>query len=49
MTDRTPYTIVGAGAIGGTLAVHLDAAGVPVQLVDADPDHVAAVRADGLR
>lgn len=49
MTDRTPYTIVGAGAIGGTLAVHLDAAGVPVQLVDADPEHVAAVRADGLR
>lgn len=49
MTDRTPYTIVGAGAIGGTLAVHLVAAGVPVQLVDADPEHVAAVRADGLR
>ncbi|MFJ3383170.1 MULTISPECIES: ketopantoate reductase family protein [unclassified Curtobacterium] len=49
MTDRTPYTIVGAGAIGGTLAVHLDAAGVPVQLVDADPEHVSAIRADGLR
>lgn len=49
MTDRTPYTIVGAGAIGGTLAVHLDAAGVPVQLVDADPEHVRAIRADGLR
>lgn len=49
MTDPTPYTIVGAGAIGGTLAVHLDAAGVPVQLVDADPEHVAAIRTDGLR
>jgi len=49
MTDPTPYTIVGAGAIGGTLAVHLDAAGVPVQLVDADPAHVAAIRQDGVR
>ncbi|WIB68134.1 2-dehydropantoate 2-reductase N-terminal domain-containing protein [Curtobacterium sp. MCBD17_035] len=46
-TDRTT-TIVGAGAIGGTLAVHLDAAGVPVQLVDADPAHVAAIRERGL-
>ncbi len=42
------YTIVGAGAIGGTLAVHLDAAGVPVQLVDADPAHVDAIRRNGL-
>lgn len=49
MTDTLPYTIVGAGAIGGTLAVHLDAAGVPVQLVDADREHVDAIRADGLR
>jgi 2-dehydropantoate 2-reductase len=43
-----PYTIVGAGAIGGTIAVHLDAAGVPVQLVDTDPVHVAAIREHGL-
>ncbi|NIJ06376.1 ketopantoate reductase family protein [Frigoribacterium faeni] len=42
------YTVVGAGAIGGTLAVHLAAAGVPVQLVDADPEHVAAIREHGL-
>ncbi|WP_212746959.1 ketopantoate reductase family protein [Sinomonas gamaensis] len=44
-----PYTVVGAGAIGGTLAVHLDAQGVPVQLVDADPAHVEAIRNKGLR
>ena len=47
-TTRAKYTIVGAGAIGGTLAVHLDAAGVPVQLVDADPAHVTAIRERGL-
>jgi 2-dehydropantoate 2-reductase len=44
-----PYTVVGAGAIGGTLAVHLHAHGVPVQLVDADPAHVEAIRSNGLR
>jgi 2-dehydropantoate 2-reductase len=49
MTDPRTYTVVGAGAIGGTLAVHLDAAGVPVQLVDADREHVDAIRAEGLR
>lgn len=43
------YTIVGAGAIGGTLAVHLHHAGADVHLVDADPDHVAAIREHGLR
>jgi 2-dehydropantoate 2-reductase len=51
-TTNTPvpakYSIVGAGAIGGTLAVHLDAAGVPVQLIDADPAHVEAIRERGL-
>lgn len=45
----SPYTVVGAGAIGGTLAVHLDAQGVPVQLVDADAAHVAAIRQNGLQ
>lgn len=48
MTEN-PYTVVGAGAIGGTLAAHLHAQGVPVQLVDADPLHVAAIRANGLQ
>ena len=45
----SPYTVVGAGAIGGTLAAHLDAQGVPVQLIDADAAHVAAIRENGLR
>lgn len=49
MTNTSPYTVVGAGAIGGTLAAHLYAHGVPVQLVDADPEHVAAIRANGLQ
>jgi 2-dehydropantoate 2-reductase len=48
MTD-SPYTVVGAGAIGGTLAAHLHAQGVPVQLVDADAHHVAAIRQNGLQ
>jgi 2-dehydropantoate 2-reductase len=48
MTDST-YTVVGAGAIGGTLAAHLHAQGVPVQLVDADAHHVAAIRKNGLQ
>lgn len=48
MTDST-YTVVGAGAIGGTLAAHLHAQAVPVQLVDADVHHVAAIRKNGLQ
>lgn len=43
------YTIVGGGAIGGTLAFHLARAGHPVTVVDADDRHVAAIRAGGLR
>ncbi|ROS51518.1 ketopantoate reductase family protein [Frigoribacterium sp. PhB24] len=43
------YTVVGAGAIGGTLAAHLHLAGVDVHLVDTDPEHVAAIRENGLR
>ncbi|GAA2211433.1 ketopantoate reductase family protein [Nonomuraea monospora] len=42
------YAIVGGGAIGGTIAFHLAEAGHEVLLVDADPAHVAAVRAGGL-
>lgn len=42
------YTVVGAGAIGGTLAWHLARAGHPVTVVDADPAHVAAIAADGI-
>ncbi|WP_328333825.1 MULTISPECIES: 2-dehydropantoate 2-reductase [unclassified Streptomyces] len=42
------YTVVGAGAIGGTLAHSLAAAGHPVTVIDTDAGHVAAIRADGL-
>jgi len=44
----TSYTVVGAGAIGGTLAWHLVRAGHDVRLVDADPAHVDALRRNGL-
>lgn len=48
MTNN-PYTVVGAGAIGGTLAAHLHAQGVPVQIVDADARHVEAIKKNGLQ
>ena len=53
MTGETPaphdiYTVVGGGAIGGTLAAHIAMAGHPVQIVDADTLHVAAIRREGL-
>ena len=41
-------TIVGAGAIGGTLGAYLARAGVPVRLVDTDSSHVAAMNERGL-
>ncbi|GAA2326645.1 2-dehydropantoate 2-reductase [Streptomyces kunmingensis] len=46
--QRAAYTVVGAGAIGGTLAFALARAGHPVTVVDADTEHVAAIRAGGL-
>ncbi|MER5388476.1 2-dehydropantoate 2-reductase [Saccharopolyspora sp. NPDC002686] len=46
MTDA--YTVVGGGAIGGTLAYSLAQAGHPVTIIDTDADHVAALRANGL-
>lgn len=48
MDTTTSYSIVGAGAIGGTLAVRLAQAGVLVQVIDADPEHVRAIRKKGL-
>ncbi|MEU0914718.1 M20/M25/M40 family metallo-hydrolase [Streptomyces althioticus] len=53
MSDTTQggaaaYTVVGGGAIGGTLAFALARAGHPVTVVDADPAHVEAIRAHGL-
>ena len=41
-------TIVGAGAIGGTLGAYMIRGGKPVRLVDRDLDHVEAMRSTGL-
>lgn len=47
---RTGRVVVwGAGAMGGCLGAWWSRAGVNVLLVDADPDHVAAIRRHGLR
>ena len=48
MTHPDDYTVVGAGAIGGTLAHHLARSGHSVTVVDADVAHIDAIRADGL-
>ncbi|WP_181276123.1 ketopantoate reductase family protein [Brevibacterium oceani] len=53
MTSTAPpaeviYTVVGGGAIGGTLAAHLSLGGHSVQIVDTDGAHVAAIRGRGL-
>jgi 2-dehydropantoate 2-reductase len=42
------YTVVGAGAIGGTVAAHMLRGGEDVLLVDADAAHVEAMRSAGL-
>jgi 2-dehydropantoate 2-reductase len=44
-----PITIVGAGAIGGTLGAFLTGAGYDVTLVDIVPEHVRAMNERGLR
>ncbi len=43
------YAVIGAGAIGGTVAAGLVRDGHDVLLCDSDPEHVAAINADGLR
>lgn len=45
----TPITVIGAGAIGGTVGAFLHDAGYTVTLVDLDRDHVAAINERGLR
>jgi 2-dehydropantoate 2-reductase len=42
------YTVVGGGAIGGTLAFHLARSGRAVRIIDADAAHVDAIRRNGL-
>lgn len=41
--------VIGAGAIGGALGAHLARDSHDVLLCDADPEHVAAINAHGLR
>ena len=48
MTTLRPYTFIGAGAIGGTVAHALAVAGHSVVVVDADSAHVSAIAAHGL-
>lgn len=48
MTDDNAILIVGAGAIGGTLAASLTAAGERVVVVDGNAAHVEAIRQNGL-
>lgn len=42
------FTVIGAGAIGGTIGAHMVRSGESVAFVDRDPDHVRAIRARGL-
>ena len=42
-------TIIGAGAIGGTVGAHMARAGHEILLCDADAEHVAAINRDGLQ
>jgi 2-dehydropantoate 2-reductase len=41
-------TIIGAGAIGGTIGAHMARSGHDIVLCDLDADHVAAINRDGL-
>lgn len=46
---ETPITIIGAGAIGGTVGAFLTDAGYDVTLVDVVPEHVRIMNERGLR
>ena len=48
MVTSMELTIIGAGAIGGTIGAHMARGGHDVVLCDADTDHVAAINRDGL-
>lgn len=48
MDPREPILVWGAGAIGGVMGASWARAGLPVQMVDIVPEHVAACRTGGL-
>lgn len=45
----SPFIVVGAGAIGGIVGAHLIRSGHDVVFVEANADHVAAIREHGLK
>ena len=47
--ENPKITVVGAGAMGGLFGGLLAEGGLDVTLVDAWPEHIAAIKADGLR
>lgn len=51
MVDPVPlsFTVVGAGAIGGTIGAHLAKAGLEVRFVEVDARHLEAMRSRGLK
>jgi 2-dehydropantoate 2-reductase len=49
LINRQSFTVVGAGAIGAVVGVHLMRAGHDVVFVEANAEHVTAIRDKGLR
>ena len=47
--ENPKITVVGAGAMGGLFGGLLAEGGLDVTLIDAWPEHIAAIKADGLR
>ena len=47
--DNPRVVMIGAGAMGGSMAGALRLGGADVTILDVDGDHVAAIRTDGLR
>ncbi len=47
--ENPKVVVVGAGAMGGLFGGLLAEGGLDVTLVDAWPEHIAAIRKDGLR
>jgi 2-dehydropantoate 2-reductase len=47
--DKTHTVIIGAGAVGGYVGAHLTRAGFDITFVDTWPEHVDAMRSNGVR
>src|SRR5512146_1904268 len=44
MTEKTRFTVIGAGHGGKAMAAHLALMGFPTTLYNRTPDHIAAIR-----